>query len=397
MRTIRNVLFVGTFSVLALGLTGCESMQTARDKISSIDFPYFGSADTDQATAVALADPANCPKVSVVDDLKNLTQFETPSAPTPGTKISSITIGNMTSNCSLNDKTVALDIDLAFDGQLGPKATGWKTESRSFAYPYFIAVTTPTGEIMSKEVFAATIRYDGAETAVSQKESIRQVIPLRENIAASGYEILIGFQLTEDELNYSRMMAANPLAFENTAPVAEEKPKAKKKVAKKHKKEEPKVESAKVEEVKTEEVKVEATPAVETTPATTTDAAVTAAPAVETPAVTEAAPAAETTATTPSATPSTTEAVAPAAAPAVVTPETAPSTATPTATTAPATATPAVVTDSTAPATEPAPATATPADGATATVPATTPAVNPYAPPQTQVIHIKPDGSVEKQ
>ncbi len=365
MRTIRNVLFVGTFSVLALGLSGCESMQTARDKMSSIDFPYFGDSDEAEKApdAVTLASAADCPQVAIVDDLKNLTQFETPSAPTPGTKISSITLSNMESTCSLNEKTVAVDLTLTFDGQIGPKATSWKTESHSFAYPYFIAVTTPTGEILSKEVFAATIRYDGDETAITQKENIRQVIPLREKMSAAGYEILIGFQLTDDELNYSRMMANQPVA--EAAPVVEEKPKPKKKVAKKApKKEEPAVEAAKVEPV-------------------------TATPTTE-PAATET-----TTATTPEATAPVAGPVAPSV---TATPETpaAPATATPASetTTAPAAA---PVAPEAAPATTDGSAAATPvvADPAAATV---TPAIaNPYAPPPTQVIRIKADGSVEKQ
>lgn len=352
MRTIRNVLFVGTFSVLGLGLTGCESMQTARDKISSIDFPYFGDSDESEATqkSTMLANAADCPQVAIVDDLKNLTQFETPSAPTPGTKISSITLSNIESTCSLNEKTVGVDLTLTFNGLLGPKATSWKTESRSFAYPYFIAVTTPTGEILSKEVFAATIRYDGDEIAITQKENIRQVIPLRENMSAAGYEILIGFQLTDDELNYSRMMANQPPVTE-AAPVVEEKPKPKKKVAKKAPKKE---ETAKVEPVTT-------------------------APAAEPAAV----PA---TATIP-------EATAPVSGP--VAPPAAETTATPVATPAPE-ATPAAA-PTTAPVT---------ADGAAATPAAVDPAAttvvpaaiaDPYATPPTQVINIKPDGTVEQQ
>ena len=379
MRTIRNVLFVGTFSVLALGLTGCESMQTARDKISSIDFPYFGASDKSEATqkTAMLASPADCPQAAIVDDLKNLTQFETPSAPTPGTKISSITLSSMESKCSLNEKTVAVDMTLTFDGQIGPKAASWKTESHSFAYPYFIAVTTPTGEILSKEVFAATIRYDRDETAITQKENIRQVIPLRENMSAAGYEILVGFQLTDDELNYSRMIANQPPVTE-AVPVAEEKPKPKKKVAKKTpKKEEPAVEAAKVEPVTAAPTAEPAATA--TTTATSPEAtAPVAAPVAPPVTATSEAPAAPATAT-----PAAETTAAPAAAP---TPEAAPAT---TPTTVPTTA-PAATEGSTA---------VTPAviDPAAATTTAPAAIANPYAPPPTQVIRVKPDGTVEKQ
>lgn len=213
MRTIRKALYVGTFSIMALGMTGCESMQTARDKVASIDFPYFGASEEKEIAAdadgIVMANSEGCPQIAVVDDLKNLTQFETPSAPSPGTKISSIAMTGMETSCALTDKTVAVNIGLRFDGQLGPQAADWSTESRSFAYPYFVAVTTPAGEILSKEVFAATIRYENGEMAVTQQESMRQVIPLHEDATAAGYEILIGFQLTEDELKYARLTGPN--------------------------------------------------------------------------------------------------------------------------------------------------------------------------------------------
>jgi len=221
MRTIRKALYVGTFSIMALGMTGCESMQTARNKVASIDFPYFGAPEEKEIAAdadgIAMANSEGCPQIAVVDDLKNLTQFETPSAPTPGTKISSIAMTGMETSCALTDKTVAVNIGLRFDGHLGPQAADWSTESRSFAYPYFVAVTTPAGEILSKEVFAATIRYENGEMAVTQQEKMRQVIPLPEKATAAGYEILIGFQLTEDELKYARLTGTPAAAIEPAA------------------------------------------------------------------------------------------------------------------------------------------------------------------------------------
>ena len=221
MRTIHKALYIGTFSVLAFGMTGCESMQAARDKMASIDFPYFGASKEEEIAAdadgIVMANNEGCPQIAVVDDLKTLTQFEIPSAPTPGTKISSVAITGMESSCALTDKTVAVNIGLRFDGQLGPQAADWATESRSFAYPYFVAVTTPAGEILSKEVFAATIRYENGEMAITQQEKMRQVIPLPEKTSASGYEILIGFQLTEDELQYARMTGTAPANIEPAA------------------------------------------------------------------------------------------------------------------------------------------------------------------------------------
>lgn len=211
---IRQFLIISSFSVLALGLGGCESMQAMKDKVASIEMPSLWSDDKieQDADGIVMASNEGCPQVAVVDDLKMLSQFETPAAPTPETNISSVNITGMKSSCTVGaNNTVAVNIGLRFDGELGPKASAWNSESHNFAYPYFVAVTTPTGEILSKEVFAATLRYDKGEMAISQEESMRQVIPLKDVADASGYEILIGFQLTNEELAYNRTQPRRPV------------------------------------------------------------------------------------------------------------------------------------------------------------------------------------------
>lgn len=215
---IRKIICIGTFSVLALGLTGCETMTDVKNRIAAIDFPSLAADEGIKATdgGLVMAATEGCPQVAVVEDLKHLSQFETPAQPSPETNISRISMTGMKSSCRMTEKTVAVDIGLRFDAELGPKTNHWKAESRSFAYPYFVAVTTPAGEIISKEVFAATIRYDANETALTQEESMRQIIPLREDMDVSGYEILIGFQLTDDELNYNRTTAAQSLLLPAT-------------------------------------------------------------------------------------------------------------------------------------------------------------------------------------
>lgn len=359
MRVIRNIVLLGTVSVAALSLTACETMKKAGDKITSIDMPFYGDDDVAAQDGLVMAKSDGCPQIAVVEDLKSLTQFEVPSAPTPGEKISSIAMTGLDTKCTVTDKTVAVDISVRFDGYLGPQAAEWQSQSRSFAYPYFIAVTTPAGEILSKEVFAATIRYDAGETAITQQEKTRQIIPLREDTKPGQYEILIGFQLTEDELNYSRMMASQPAAEAITpvpaqaAPAYDMAPEAKATPVY------PEVKAAPAAAVVATPIAAKpATPSPETkAPETTPPATVTAAPAPV-----AAAPAAATTATAPA---------------------------------------PAAMEDAPPPAPETAVPVQEPADAPvaedSAAAPVTPSTLDPYAPPPTQIIRIKPDGTIEKK
>lgn len=386
MRVLRNIVYLGTVSAAALSLTACETMKKAGDAITSMDVPFYGDDDVKAQDGLVMAKADGCPQVAVVEDLKSLTQFEVPSAPTPGEKISTIAMTGLDTKCAVTEHTVAVDMTVRFDGSLGPQAAEWNSQSRSFAYPYFIAVTTPTGEILSKEVFAATIRYDAGETAITQQEKTRQVIPLRDDAKPGQYEILIGFQLTEDELNYARMMAAAPAtdssaavtpapAYDDLAPTAKATPVY------------PEVQAAPPAEVV-------ATPVA---PAPSTKVAKTPTPApAATPTHTAPTPAAPTTAA-----PTTAAAPAPATSPAPLptvsapAPEPVPTTTDGSMKAAPTSRevveeAPKPVAETVTPAASPEAETATPAPVA--------PAVNdPYAPPPTQIIRIKPDGSVEKK
>ncbi|HEY0900489.1 MAG TPA: hypothetical protein VGD95_00065 [Micavibrio sp.] len=363
MRVLRNLVFLSAVSAAALSLSACETMKKTGDAITSIDVPFYGDDETDAQAAPMLAQGNDCPQVAVVEELKSLTQFEVPAAPTPGEKISTVAMTGLDTKCTVTENTVAVDIAVRFDGALGPQAVDWNAPSRSFAYPYFIAVTTPTGEILSKEVFAATIRYDQGETAITQQEKTRQVIPLREDSKPGQYEILIGFQLTEDELNYARMMASAPAAETSITPETSMAPVAAVDMAP----------TAKATPVYPE-VKAAPAPAVVATPVAPAPLPTVSAPTPE--------PVPTTTEGSMKAAPTSKEVVEESPKPVAetVTPAAQPPAATAASTTEPATTEPA--------ATEPA------STGPTTAAPAV---VDPYAPPPMQIIRIKPDGSVEKK
>lgn len=380
MRVIRNIVFLGTVSVAALSLTACETMKKTGDAITNIDMPFYGDDDVKAQDGLVMAKSDGCPQIAVVEDLKSLTQFEVPSAPTPGEKISSIAMTGLDTKCTATEKTVAVDISLRFDGYLGPQAIEWQSQSRSFAYPYFIAVTTPAGEILSKEVFAATIRYDAGETAITQQEKTRQVIPLREDTKPGQYEILVGFQLTEDELNYARMMASQPAADAATGTTPEAA-----------------TQTTPAYDMAPEAKATPVYPEVKAAPA----AAVVATPIAAKPVA--ATPVAAAPATTPATVPAPVATPvakqAPIAAPA---PTPVPTTTNGSMSAAPTSAeivqeSPKPVAETVTPA-QTSPAPTDPAAQEPTPAPTAAPAVvDPYAPPPTQIIRIKPDGTVEKK
>ena len=92
-----------------------------------------------------------------------------------------------------------LEIDMSFGR--GPMAEGQRHQ-----YPFFVAVTRKNLTVIDKQVFNADVRFARGETRVMQTETLREIrIPrAAESVAGSNFEILVGFELDEAELEFNR-------------------------------------------------------------------------------------------------------------------------------------------------------------------------------------------------
>jgi len=69
---------------------------------------------------------------------------------------------------------------------------------------YLVATVDPNGRILAKEVYQTKIAFsDGMET-VRKKEEVVVFIPSHVKTNLRGYKILIGFELTESQLQYNK-------------------------------------------------------------------------------------------------------------------------------------------------------------------------------------------------
>lgn len=163
---------------------------------------------TASATDVARSGPG-CPDVRIVGDLNQLHQFSDNQPATESNSVSAVWLQDIQESCRTSGRDVTVDMTLAFTGQLGSKGKAHSTDKPSFAYPYFVAITNNQGNIVAKEVFAVTMTYDGGKTTENKVEKIRQIIPVASG-DISNYKVLVGFQLTDQELAYNR---AHPAAI----------------------------------------------------------------------------------------------------------------------------------------------------------------------------------------
>ena len=189
---VRSPLFSGIIAGLtALTLAGCVTTGSSGGSMTS------GSSN-------------GCPSISRVAELSSLTQFINPEKPSDSTRVSEVHVTRVTSTCDRKRGTLKLDMTLNFEGALGPKGRIHAGDKPSFSYPYFIAVTNAQNQILSKEVFAVNFSYDNKSNLQVQTEDITQMIPL-EGTAPADMRIMVGFQLSNEELTYNRSLPSSEL------------------------------------------------------------------------------------------------------------------------------------------------------------------------------------------
>lgn len=91
-----------------------------------------------------------------------------------------------------------IEIDFAFGK--GPAATSNRRD-----YGYWIAVTRRSGKVLEKEYFTVNADFSDGPV-IAESELIQSIIIPRadESVSAANFEILIGFDLTEDQLTYNK-------------------------------------------------------------------------------------------------------------------------------------------------------------------------------------------------
>lgn len=139
-----------------------------------------------------------CPAIGLVENTTTVTRFKEPGDYTEGNVLYSASISHLTSSCDRKGGGVQSDIAFDVSAVKGPVSG-----TDQLSLPYFVAVTTKGGGIIAKQVFNSVVDLSkGGRGAV--REHIQQMLTdLKNEKDLHEYEILIGFQLTDDDMVYN--------------------------------------------------------------------------------------------------------------------------------------------------------------------------------------------------
>lgn len=148
--------------------------------------------------------PRACPDAVILADAKRVTLYRAG----PGRDLTDVEfegeIARIGGTCKYGkgDLTVTLVADLVVTR--GPAAAEAQAN-----LPFFVAVTDEARSIVAKKVFESAIPVPRGQRRAGVREEIEQVIPLPAGEPAPYYEIVVGFQLTPEQLEQNRRAGAN--------------------------------------------------------------------------------------------------------------------------------------------------------------------------------------------
>ena len=78
-------------------------------------------------------------------------------------------------------------------------------ETKSVTLPYFVAVVDPAQNVKGENAFQLNLAFTGADYfRESQPEKITIHLPMADDQQASGFTVVVGFQLTPDQMAFNR-------------------------------------------------------------------------------------------------------------------------------------------------------------------------------------------------
>lgn len=145
-----------------------------------------------------------CPNIIIVKDTSEYTAFK----PGPGRDLTDVVmearLDRFSGFCETDldrDRSgeVTLDLRLIFQATRGPAST-----SRAARFPFFVAIADREGNILAKEIFESEFEFEGNRTRIGVFEDLTPEIPLAPGQTGEDFDIFVGFQLTGEQLDYTR-------------------------------------------------------------------------------------------------------------------------------------------------------------------------------------------------
>ncbi|KCZ52845.1 hypothetical protein [Hyphomonas pacifica] len=141
-----------------------------------------------------------CPPVAALYDSARYVEFDGEGKLYTNIEYTGEIIGARLYCRYVGDNPLEAEIEVDFAFGKGPAAT-----SDDHVYPYYVAVTRRNGKVLAKKYFSVSADFNGGKldgkTEVVNKIKIPRV---DESISGSNFEVIVGYDLTPEQLEFNR-------------------------------------------------------------------------------------------------------------------------------------------------------------------------------------------------
>jgi hypothetical protein len=144
----------------------------------------------------------DCPTITGVTDASAVTVFRPGTTADPANVLYAVEITNVSGACDMDKKETVSDanVDIHFRATRAPSGS-----EAHYKIPYFVAITDGTSRVMAKTMYSVVIDFAPGQTTAETSDSVGAAhLNVAKGKHPYDYQILVGLQLTKDQLEYNR-------------------------------------------------------------------------------------------------------------------------------------------------------------------------------------------------
>jgi hypothetical protein len=184
MKRTKLALSLAATAVAAFSLSGCDTWS------SMVNYVRSDSA-------------AVCPDVNILANTSVLPAFDPKAGADPATVVYTAKIADVQTRCDYSKRDNKIDANVHVIFQVTRTPGGAEAH---YKLPYYVAVTS-NGEIVDKQIHWLEFEFPRAAADVRVEDLVDSIeIPVARDRKSYQYHFLIGFQLTQSQLDYNKKM-----------------------------------------------------------------------------------------------------------------------------------------------------------------------------------------------
>ncbi len=140
-----------------------------------------------------------CPRVSLLNEAANMTRYRDG----PGRDLIDVVyeakVHDINWSCKYLDNRMRVEAVIDIIAQKGPASTGANAQ-----VPFFVAIVDRNQNIIAKKTFDSEVEFRDGRRRAGVREEIEQTVFLKKDEVGDDYEIIVGLQLSEEQLRQNR-------------------------------------------------------------------------------------------------------------------------------------------------------------------------------------------------